>query len=416
MAPASKLSFEHRMMQQQLDEICRRHVLIGFWPALALIVFLGLAGLIVGLSFPKQVAAGLLETPGVTLPSEVRERTPEQERTGELESQVGKTRPVTLHEYRRVMSGYSTAAALQDFLSAANIQGPAAQRLLVQAESPAFWDGVASPVLPFSRRDAREFGDIRDAASNALVGLELSTNARDAATASEMLGIMARYLTNALLRERVRTWVLRHSTDASSKEKALQADIIEARMKIDSMGRRIHDFKEILARYPDSAKLDSRQVISITEGSDRFLSPLAQLVAADTSITQLRESITRKERQARQYAFQERFFQETDRMLQSNLTVADLIPGLAALASKQLEGVDQQADWAQEIALRIQADVAGFSSALASFGIRNEPRVSAASARDPLRLAGLGAAAALLLLGLVAFVSRHDEGTGRRRS
>jgi hypothetical protein len=391
-------------MIQQLDRLCRENVLVGFWQAVAFVVVLGLAGLVVALLFPKFIANGLLETPGVSLPSEVRRLPTEPERVGELESQIEKSKPITLHEYRRVMSGYSTAAALQDFLTSSKAEGPAAQRLLAQAKSPGFWDAVASPVLPFSRRDAREFGDIRDAASNALVGLELSTNARDAATASEMLGLMARYFTNALLRERVRAWVLKHSTDASSKEKALQADIIEARMKIDSMGRRIADFKEILARYPDSAKLDSRQVISITEGSDRFLSPLAQLVAADTSITQLRESITRKERQARQYAFQERFFREADRLLDSNLLAVDLIPRLASLATQKFEGVDIQAEWAREVALRIEADVAGFSSALASFGVRNEPRVSAAAARDPMRLGGLAAAAALLLLGLIAFV------------
>jgi hypothetical protein len=386
-------------MMQQLDQICRQNVMIGFWQAVAFVVILGLAGLIVALSFPKEVASGFLETPGVTLPSELR-----QERPEELDGQLAKSKPITLHEYRRVMAGYSTAAALQDFLSASAAKGPGAQRLLVQSRLPAFWDGVASPVLPFSRRDAREFGDIRDAASNALVGLDLSTNARDAATASEMLGIMAGYFTNALLRERVRTWVLKHSTDAASKEKALQADIIEARMKIDAMGRRIQDFKEILARYPDSAKLDSRQVISITEGSDRFLSPLAQLVAADTSITSLRETIHRKERQALQFAFQERFFHEADQMLQSNMLVAKLISELGKLSARQLASVDPQADWAREVALRIQADVAGFSSAFASFGIRNEPRVSAAAARDPMRLAGLGAAAALLLLGLIAFI------------
>jgi hypothetical protein len=397
-------------MLQRLDRICRDNLGTGPWPALAFVAVLGIGGAGIGLVFPKWTADGLLETPGVYTPTlEPRDRPNEAEAAVKLQY-------VTLPEFRKVTAAYSSVTSLRDFLAAAKKNGPAADRLLAKAEKDSFWAAVAAPILPFSRRDAKEFGELKDAGSNSLVGLDLSTDARTPAVATEMLATMGAYYANALIRERIRGWVLKNSGEAPAKQKALRAEVIEAQMKIEAMGRRIQDLKAILARYPDSAKLDARQVVSITEGSDRFLSPLVQLVAAESSIAQQRETIARKERQARQFDLIERYFREADQQLQSTQLVSELIPALAALASKRFEGVDPDAEWAREVIYRIQADIASFSSASASFGIRNESRVSEVPSRDPLRLAALAAGAGVLLLGLIAFVraslrtARPDDG------
>ena len=391
-------------MLQRLDTICREKLSVGPWHAIAFVGVFAIAGAAIGLAFPKWHAEGLLETPGVAIPFE------EPRETSKEAEPPSKVQHVTLAEYRRAVSAYSSTAALHEFLTAAKKQGPAADRLLIQAEGSGFWNAVATPVLPFSRRDAREFGELKDAASNSLVGVELSTDARTPQLAGEMLVTMGSYFANALIRERIRGWVLKHSGEAPAKQKALHAEVVEAQMKIETMGRRIQDLKTILARYPESAKLDARQVVSISEGSDRFLSPLVQLVAAETSITQLREIIARKERQARQSDLVERYFAEADKKLQQTPLASELIPALAALATARFEGVDPQAEWAREVILRIQADIASFSSALSSMGIRNEARVSSVASRDPARLAAFGVAAAILLLVLFAFIRPPVKG------
>lgn len=387
-------------MLRRLNAICRDYLLVGVWPASAFVAVLGLAGAAVGLAFPNWTAEGLLETPGVLAPF----AGPREREDVNAQEPPSKRNHVTLAEFRKAAAAYSSYAALAEYLSASKrAETPAGQRLLAQAERPAFWASVASPVLPFSRRDAREFGDLKDAVSDALVGIDIVTDARTPDLAIEMLGLMSGYYVNGVVRERVRTWVLRNRGEAPTRQKAALAEIVEAQMKIDTMGRRIQDLKAILARYPDSARIDARQVVSITEGSDRFLSPLVQLVAAETSITQLKETIARKERQARQADLVERYFAQAEEKLRSTPLSSDLVSELSGLAAKRFEGVDPEADWAKEVVLRIQAEIAGFSSAMTSFGIRNEPRASEVPWRDPARLAAFGIVGGLLLLGLVAF-------------
>lgn len=400
-------------MPQRLDTVCREYLLMSPWHALAFVVVLTVAGVAIGLLLPKWNAEGLLETPGVVVPFDTRrENLPEDVRP------EPKTRYVTLAEYRKTAAAYSSQVALDEYLGATKNSGPAAERLRLQADLPGFWSAAAAPVLPFSRRDAREFGELKDAASDSLVGIDLVANARTPELSREMLHLLGGYFSNALIRERIRGWILKNSGEAPAKQKALRAEVVEGQMRIDATSRRIQDLKAILARYPDASKLDSRQVVAITEGSDRFLSPLAQLVAAESSIAKLKETIGRKEREARQYDLLQRYFGQAQEQLQSTPLVSDLIPVLATATTARFEGIDAEADWAREVSFRLQADVAGFSSALASFGFRNEARIARAKFRAPAQLAALGALAALAVLGLIAFVrasmraSRIDDEAG----
>jgi hypothetical protein len=381
-------------MLQRLNSFCRDYLLMGPWQTLALVVVLSAVSAVVGLASPKWSAEGVLETPSVLIPFEApRDAVPE-----------AKMRYVTLAEYRNVAAAYSSQPALREFLAASGKQGPAADLLLRLSQSPSFWKGAATPVLPFSRRDAREYGELKDSGSSSLVGVEVSMDAGTPELASEMLGMVGSHLVNALIRERIRAWILKNRGEAVSRQKALRAEVVEGQMRIDATNRRIQDLKGILARYPDAGKLDSRQVVTVTEGADRFLSPLSQLVAAESTIASSRESIARKEREARQFDLLERYFVQAEVKFRSTPLVAELIPALSSLTSSKFDGVDLADDWAREVMFRLQADIAGFSSALASFGFRNEARVSKASSRDPIRLAAFGAVAGLMLLGLIAFI------------
>ena len=179
---------------------------------------------------------------------------------------------------------------------------PGAARLLKQAESPGFWDKVAAPVLPFSRRDQKEFGDIKDASATYMLGLELTADARTESVAQDIVDMLASYYINAVVRERIRAWTLAGKVDAQSLEKGVRADILRAELDIELYARRAEDMKAILARYPDAARMDSRQVVSVNpaEGGERYLSPLAQLVGAESAISQRRELIRRWQRELKQ--------------------------------------------------------------------------------------------------------------------
>lgn len=388
---------------RQADALVRKYVGVGLGPALLVPVVLAIAGVALGLLFPKFEATALLQFPE---PQKNVER-PGEARMPEQRPSDPKANVIELVAYKRVAASYDSSAQLGAYLDATGLsKSPGAVRLLAQAASPSFWDKVAAPVLPFSRRDQKEFGDIKDASATTMLGLELTADASTAAVAQDMVTMLAGYYINAVLRERMRAWTLAGKVDAQSQEKSVRADILRAELDIELYGRRADDMKAVLTRYPDAVRMDSRQVVSVNpaEGGERYLSPLAQLVGAESAISQRREMIRRWQRELRQKAVLARFYADADALLDREVDVKSLLAGLKSLAATTFAHSESAQEWNQEASLRVSGALDNFDVMQSQFGVRNGVRVGGVGSRSPLRLAGLGLAAGLTLLGALAFV------------
>jgi hypothetical protein len=232
-----------------------------------------------------------------------------------------------------------------------------------------------------------------------------------------MVNILAGYFINGVVRERVRAWTLAGRLDATSQEKVVRADILRAELDIELYRRRVEDMKALLARYPDAARMDARQVVSVNtaEGGERYLSPLAQLVGAESAISQRHEMIRRWQRELRQKTILAQFYADADALLDREMEVARLLGELRALAAKAFSHADAAQEWNQEAALRVNGALDNFDVMRTQFGVRNGIRTDAVASRDPLRLAGLGVVAGLALLGALALLragklARQEDG------
>jgi hypothetical protein len=387
----------------QIEVLLRKHVGVG--PGLALLVpaLLAIAGVVTGLLFPKFEATALLQFPEAQKSAE----RPGEPRLPEQRPLDPKANVIELATFKRVAASYDSVAQLGAYLEAAGLGSrPGAARLLKQAEEPGFWSKVAVPILPFSRRDQKEYGDIKDASATNMLGLELTAGARTETVAKDMVNMLAGYYINAVVRERMRAWTLAGKVDTQSQEKGIRADILRAELDIELYGRRVDDMKALLARYPDAARMDARQVVSVnpSEGGERYLSPLAQLVGAESAMSQRREMIRRWQRELKQKTILAAFYADADALLDREVEVTKLLGELKALAKRTFAHADAAQEWNQEAALRVNGALDNFEVMQSQFGVRNGIRAGEVASRSPLRLAGLGIAAGLVLLGALALV------------
>lgn len=387
----------------RVDLVFRKYVGVGLGPALMVLVLLAMTGAAVGVLFPKFEATALLQFPeaqkGVEKQSDPRQ--------SEQRSLDPKANVIELSAYKRVAASYDSVAQLGAYLQAAALgTRPGAERLLKQADSPGFWSKAAVPILPFSRRDQKEFGDIKDASATTMLGLELTADARTDSVAQDMVDILEGYYINAVVRERMRAWTLAGKVDAQAQEKGVRADILRAELDMELYGRRADDMKAILARYPDASRMDSRQIVSVNpaEGGERYLSPLAQLVGAESAISQRREMIRRWQRELKQKTILARFYSSADVLLDKEAYVTKLLAELKALSTKSFSHAEAAQEWNQEAALRVSGALDNFEVMRSQFGVRNGIRVGAVGSRSPWRLAAIGAAAGLVLLGALVFL------------
>jgi hypothetical protein len=387
---------------EAIDRVLRQYLGLRLRAALLTVVAFAASGAIIGVVFPKYEASALLQFPEATNDKEKLDK----ERLDK--ERLDKEKAVDLATFKRVAASYASAAQLSAFVDAKGLQrSPAATRLILQSKQPRFWDKAAAPVLPFSKRDQRELGDLKDAAVAALLGLELNTDARTPSLAAEMIGILSDYYVNAVMRERIRSWILSGQADSIGMAKSIEAAIVRAELDVALLERRAQDMKGVLAKYPSAERMDTRQVISLsaTDESQRFLSPLAQLVGFESAISQRREQIRRWDRELKQKQLLASFFVDALPMIESSVTIEKLLPSLKELATKRLGAADSSQEWVREASLGVLGQLDGFSVALSQFGLRNNSvRVNEVDIRSPSRLAVLLAALGVVGLTGIALV------------
>lgn len=392
---------------ETIDRLLKEYAGIRLLPALALIVALAVLGAIVGIAFPKYEATALLQFPEAA-----------KDKEGADKERADKENVVDLATFKRVAAAYASPTQLNLFVDAKGLQhSPAATRLIRQSREPGFWEKAAAPVLPFTKRDQRELGDLKDAAVAALLGLDLTSDARTPSLAVEMIGILGEYYVNAVMRERIRNWVLAGQADSIALAKNVEAKIVRAELDTALFERRVQDMKEILAKYPAAERMDTRQVISLsaTDESQRFLSPLAQLVGFESAISQRREQIRRWDRDLKQKQLLAGFYVDAAALVDSSMTVEKLLPALKELAAAKFSAADSSQEWVREASLRVSGQLDSFSVALTQFGLRNNSvRVNEVGIRKPSRLAVMLAAIGLVGLGSVAFLRASLRVAGPR--
>jgi hypothetical protein len=219
-----------------------------------------------------------------------------------------------------------------------------------------------------------------------------------------MVDILGDFYANAVMRERIRSWIVSGQSEAIATAKQVEAAIVRAELDVALFERRVQDMKQILAKYPGVERMDTRQVISLNarDESQRFLSPLAQVVGFESAISERREQILRWSRELKQKQLLAGFFVDALPIVDESATVQELLPRLQELASKRFSAADSSQEWVREASLKVFGALDGFSVQLKQFALReNSVRVNAAQMRKPLPLAGMFSA--LGVLAIVAF-------------
>ena len=95
------------------------------------------------------------------------------------------------------------------------------------------------------------------------------------------------YFKDVATREAVREQVSRW--EAENRQFSDRA--LERRLKfefdIQQAQKRATALKAIVAAYPDAARRDSQQVVDVRKDSEKFMSPMSQLVGAESEIINL---------------------------------------------------------------------------------------------------------------------------------
>lgn len=303
------------------DEIDLRQLVGVLWKQKMLIVALGVLGGVLGagasLLSTKYVSDGLFLTPGLSAAN-----------------------------YKRFENVLSNGVRLQQFLHNSGQADTADGKLLHElAENPDALSDALAPEFAFTDKDEKAFG-VRvpeDDQAGAVVGVRVRFKHSEP-TGGTPATLLSEFVRETVIRVTFENRMLSQCAQYRTKEQQLRNEQIANDFAIRQEEQRAATLRELIASNPDAVATDSRQIVSVEKGNERFLSPASQLVASEIQISDMKLAEARRERARTESALKREYYCQAQQALQQPISGRDFIGQLATIQEAVFQGQDQSID------------------------------------------------------------------------
>ena len=257
--------------------------------------------------------------------------------------------------------------------------------------------------------------DVRKPAVATYLGLRLNYVANDANKAANVAAWLGGYVKDVAASEAVREQVARWKvanlqfTDRAREQK------LKHEFTIEQAQARVAALKKVVATYPESKRRESSQVVDVRKDNEKFMSPQAQLIGAESEIIEIHQKVGKLNRELEQQLFTQILIKDIELALNKSRSGAQAVLGLSAVLNQYGNQVKSNAE--REKLLSLTADLSQISSRfLSQAQFISVPSVPATPERPgPLVVATLGGLLAALVAGLfvwrkliIRFLSQDD--------
>lgn len=233
--------------------------------------------------------------------------------------------------------------------------------------------GWHKPVPKVSKADAKELPDLlqqleqqqqqqkqKQKQAFVYLGLKLSHTAPEAREAANITEWLGSYFRDAATREGVREQVSRWKAENRQFLEPALVRKLQHEFDIEQAQIRAQALRKIVASYPDAVRGESRQVINISKDNEKFISPLAQLVGAESEIIENREKLLKLKREIEQQAFAKELIDDAEVALSQARSGSESVAKLSVVVSAFSKKTKTDAE--REKLLSLTADVGDISS------------------------------------------------------
>lgn len=194
----------------------------------------------------------------------------------------------------------------------------------------------------------------------AYLGLRLTHLAHDPIEAAEMATWLGGYFKEVATREAVREQVSRWAADNRQfSDRALEQKL-KYEFDIEQAKSRAIALKKIVASYPESATRESRLVVDVRKDNEKFMSPMAHLVGAESEMIEIREKANKLNREIEQQVFVEALVGDAEVALRQARSGSESVSKLAAVIADFSKKVKTDAE--REKLLSLAADLSQISA------------------------------------------------------
>lgn len=250
---------------------------------------------------------------------------------------------ITVDAFKRYESAFSNVSRMTAFLQEyADAQGSAVAALQQLGDAADVLSRAIQPEFAFTDKDARVFG-VKGTPSDALIGIRLRYEAHEPSESMPVL-LLAEYVRDTIIRVDMDSITLEQCARHRTREQELRNAQIANDFAIAQEEKRADTLRDIITRNPEAATSDNRQIVSLEKGSERFLSPAAQLVAAEIQIADMKLADVRRERDRIASALKRDYYCQARQSLQKPTTGRAFLEELNNIQAAVFQNQDKAID------------------------------------------------------------------------
>ena len=192
------------------------------------------------------------------------------------------------------------------------------------------------------------------------LGLRLTHTAPEPQQVANIASWLGDYFKDVATREAVREQVSRWKAENRQfSDRALERKL-KFEFDIQQAQTRAAALKTIVAAYPDAARRDSQQVVDVRKDNEKFMSPMSQLVGAESEVIDIRERLQKLDREIEQQSFVKSLVLEADTAANNAQSGNDSVRQLSGVITEASKKVKTEAE--REKLLSLAADLSQISA------------------------------------------------------
>jgi hypothetical protein len=213
---------------------------------------------------------------------------PKVYRSGGFFQLSGYTQRISVPEYKKSSSLFTSPIRFIRFAREKKLfQGEELQKLMGIYGDPDELSRAVSPIFSYSKEDVRETGQ-GSPEVNYVLGTTIYAENHSADSARQTVYALGMFLRDCILYRKLNDYVNNKYNGASATLRKIENQIIDINFSLDLQKRKKEELKLILGRYPDAGKYGSREIVPPGNEGYRYLSPVTQLVGAESTIADLK--------------------------------------------------------------------------------------------------------------------------------
>jgi hypothetical protein len=256
---------------------------------------------------------------------------------------------MTIPDYRRTRASIASPANFNAFAQRAGVTETIQRQVRTRLETEKGFAELIAPIYSQTRGEIRDVGETKlDRGEPVVSALRVTFSAETPESAIAGAKAVAEYVQDTLLRDAILNELIQKVAEDRSIKLSAESESLERRFAIRQIEATIQDLKRVVQQYPSSTRLDGRQVVSVQGGGDKYLSPIAQIVAAESRLSETRRELDQLARITRQADVALQFFGASQSLANDPmLSAAEISSKLIELVQARLQAPEAKDDAAQ---------------------------------------------------------------------